>query len=213
VLDHGHLGIAADALDQALAAARDDHVHKLRHGDELAHGLAVGGLHQLHRVLWQARLGQRLLHDLGQRLVRINSLGAAAQDAGIAALDAEAGRFDGHVGPALVDHAEHTNWHTHLAHADAAGLLLHANDLANDVGHGGQLLAALGTGLQHLGAKFEAVHHGLGQTGGAGALQIAGVVDLQSIHVLAQQPGQRLERFVFDSCWRFGHQRRGCFCL
>ena len=57
MLDDGHLGIAADALDEPLAATRNDHVHKLRHGDELAHGLAVGGLHQLHRVLWQTRLG------------------------------------------------------------------------------------------------------------------------------------------------------------
>ena len=31
VLDHRHLGLAADALDQALAAARDDHVHVLGH--------------------------------------------------------------------------------------------------------------------------------------------------------------------------------------
>ena len=46
----GTLASAADALDQALAAARNDHIHKLGHGNELAHGGAVGGGHQLHRV-------------------------------------------------------------------------------------------------------------------------------------------------------------------
>jgi hypothetical protein len=56
VLDHRHLGLAADALDQALAAARDDHVHVLGHGDQLADGGAVGGLHQLHAVGRQAGL-------------------------------------------------------------------------------------------------------------------------------------------------------------
>jgi hypothetical protein len=90
VLDDRHLGVAADALDQALAAARDDHVHVLRHGDQLAHGLAVGGLHQLHRVRGQAGLDQRLLHQPRQRLVGLDGLRAAAQDAGVAALDGQA---------------------------------------------------------------------------------------------------------------------------
>src|SRR3989344_2722383 len=72
---------------------------------------------------------------------------------------------------------------------------------------------AFGGGLQHLGAELEAVHHGLGQAVGHSALQVFGVVDLQRSHVLTQQAGQRLERFVFDSCWRFGHQRRGRFGL
>ena len=83
VLDDRHLGLAADALDQALAAARDDHVDVLRHGDQLAHGLAVGGLHQLHRLGRQAGLGQRLLHQPRQRLVRFDRFRAAAQDAAL----------------------------------------------------------------------------------------------------------------------------------
>ena len=65
----------------------------------------------------------------------------------------------------------------------------------------------IAAGFQHLGAELQAIHHGLGQAGGAGALQIAGVVGLQCIHVLAQQPRQRLECFVFDSCRRFCHKR------
>jgi hypothetical protein len=60
VLDDRHLGLGADALDQALAAARDDHVHVLGHGDQPAHGGAVGGLDQLHGVGGRPALGQRL---------------------------------------------------------------------------------------------------------------------------------------------------------
>jgi hypothetical protein len=56
VFDDRHFGLAADPLDQAFAAARDDDIHKLRHGDQLAHHGAVGGLHQLHRVGRQACL-------------------------------------------------------------------------------------------------------------------------------------------------------------
>ena len=74
VLDDGHFGLSADALNQTLATPRDDHVHKLRHGDELAHGGAVGGLHQLHGVHWQTALGQGLLHQQRQRLVRLDGL-------------------------------------------------------------------------------------------------------------------------------------------
>ena len=89
VLDHGHLGLGADALDQALAAARDDDVDELGHGDELAHGGAVGCGHQLHRLARQAGAFKRLLHQRGQRLVGVDGLAAAAQDAGVAALDAQ----------------------------------------------------------------------------------------------------------------------------
>uniref|UniRef100_UPI001ED9B73F glutamate-5-semialdehyde dehydrogenase n=1 Tax=Pseudomonas aeruginosa TaxID=287 RepID=UPI001ED9B73F len=48
VLDHRHLGLAADALDQALAAARDDHVDVFGHADQRADRRAVGGFHHLH---------------------------------------------------------------------------------------------------------------------------------------------------------------------
>ena len=202
MLDDGHLGITADALDQALAAARDDHVHIFGQRDELAHHLAVGGLHQLHGVVRQTGLSQRLLHQPGQGFVGVNGFGAAAQDARVAAFDGQTGGLDGDIGPALVNHAEHANGHPHLAHADSAGLLLHADDLANHVGHGGQLLAALGTGIQHFGCELEAIHQRLGQASRAGPRQVACVVRLQSVCAFAQQPGQSHKRFVFHSCWR-----------
>ena len=213
VLDDGHFGLSADALDQALAATRNDHVHKLRHGDELAYSGAVGGLHQLHGLHRQTAVGQGFLHQKRQRLVRLDGLRATAQDAGVAAFDGEAGRFDGHVGSALENHAKHANGHPHLAHADATGHLLHADDFADHVGHGGQLLAALGAGFQHLGGQFQAVHHRLGQSGGAGALQVFGVVQLQGIGALAQQGGQMPQSLVFGGSRGFGHQGRGRFGL
>src|SRR6218665_2164009 len=56
------------------------------------------------------------------------------------------GGFDGGVGGVFVDNAEHADRHPHPAYADAAGLLLQALDRTDDVGHGRQLLAALGAG-------------------------------------------------------------------
>ena len=72
VFDDRHFGVAADALNQTLAAARNDDVDKLRHGDQHADGFAVGAGHQLHRVGRQTGSHQCLLHQRGQRLVRFN---------------------------------------------------------------------------------------------------------------------------------------------
>ena len=69
VLDDGHFGARADALDQALAAARNDHINILRHGDQVTHGSAVGDWHQLHHVFGQPGTDKGALHQSGQRLV------------------------------------------------------------------------------------------------------------------------------------------------
>ena len=209
VLDDGHLGLAADALNQALATARDDDIHVSGHGDELAHGLAVGGGHQLHRLGGQACLHQCLLHQRGQSAVAVDGLGATTQDASVAALDAQGRGFDGDVGTALVDHAKHANRHPHLADTDAAGLLLHADDFTNDVGHGRELFTAFCTGFNHFGAKFETVDHRFAQASGAGTFQIFGVLGLQRVHVGAQQGGQRTQGAHFGGRTRLGHQGAG----
>ena len=151
VLDDGHLGIATDALNEAFAAARNDDVHIGGHGNQMADSLTVGGLHQLHGIGRQTSILQGLLHQQGQRFVGFNGFRAASQNTSVATFDGQAGRFNGDVGTTFEDHAEHTNGHPHLAHTNAAGLLFHANDFANDIGHGGQLFTAFGAGGQHLG--------------------------------------------------------------
>jgi hypothetical protein len=84
---------------------------------------------------------------------------------------------------------------------------------ADHIGHRGQLLAALGAGLQHLRRELEPVHHRLGQTGGDGTLQVAGVVDLQGLHVGAQQGGQLSQGGVLHCRGRLGHQGRSSLGL
>ena len=71
--------------------------------------------------------------------------------------------------------------------ADAAGLLLHADDLADHVGHGGELLAAERDGFQVFGAKLEPVQQRPGQPAGASAVQVALVGRLQAGQVVPQQ--------------------------
>ena len=170
-------------------------------------------MHQLHSIGRQAAVGQGLLHQPGQGLVGLDRLGAPAQNAGVATLDRQAGSLDGHIGPALEDHAKYANWHPHLAHPYAAGLLAQAGDFANDFWHIGELFAAVGAGLQNLGAELEPVHQRCRQASGGGALQVFGVVGLQRPRVLAQQNCQAPQGLVFGGSSGFGHQGRGGFGL
>ena len=153
----------------------------------------------MHRIGGQAGLSERLLHQRSQRPVRFNRLGAAAQNTGVATFDRQRGRFNRDVGPAFINHAEHANGHTHLADADAAGLLFHANDLADHVGHGRKLLASKGDSFQGFRVELEPVQHGAGQAGRCRALQIEGIGGLQRRDLAAQQGSQPRKCFVFDS--------------
>ena len=207
VFDDGHPGVPADALNQPLAAARNDHVDKLRHGDQVAHRVPVGGGHQLHHIAGQASLRQRLLHQRCQRLVRLDRLGAAAQNTGVAAFDGQAGRFNRDVGAAFINHAEHANGHPHLPHANAAGLLFHADDVADHVRHHGELLTADGHCVDGLRRQREPVQHRPGQPGGSRPVQIALVRLLQAGDVLTQQSRQARQRLVFSRRRRLGHLR------
>jgi hypothetical protein len=60
VLDHRDPRLAADPLDQPLAAARDDDVDKLGHGDHGPDRGAIGGRDHLHAVGGQTGLDEAL---------------------------------------------------------------------------------------------------------------------------------------------------------
>ncbi|MND53378.1 hypothetical protein D3C80_444140 [compost metagenome] len=172
VLDHRHLGLAADALDQALAAARDYHVDVLGHADQRADGGAVGGLDHLHQFGRQLGLGQALLDAGGNGAVGMDGLGAAAQDGGVARLQAEAGGVDGHVRPRLVDDADHAQRYAHLADLDAGRQVAHVTDLADGVRQGGDLAQALDHVVDTCRGQGQAVEHGWFQAIGAAIGQV-----------------------------------------
>jgi hypothetical protein len=186
VLDHRHLRLAADPLDQALAAARNDDVDRFRRGDQVTDRRPVGRLDQLHRVGRQAGLLQRGLDQLPERDVRVDRFRAAAQDAGVAALDRERRRLDRHVGAALVDHAEHAERHPHAADRDAARPLAQLGDLADRVRHRGDLVAAGGGGLDDARCQLQAVGQRRGEAGRVGACQVARICGLQGRAAFAQ---------------------------
>ena len=100
-----------------------------------------------------------------------------------------------------------------LTHADAAGHLPQAGNLADHVRHGSQLLAAQGAGLDDLGRELEPVDHGLGQAGRAGTGQVEFVGGLQAGDIGAQQPCQTLQRRHLGGRTGPGHVPRGSLGL
>ena len=68
VFDDGHLGVAADALDQALAAARHDDVDDAARCQQGTHHGAITRGNQLYRRHRQACRGQPLHQTSVQRL-------------------------------------------------------------------------------------------------------------------------------------------------
>ena len=133
VLDHRHGGLARDPLDQGLSAARNDHVHPLRTGDQAADRGPVGGRHHLDRVRRQSGFGQAFLDQGRQGAIAVDRFRPAAKDGGVAGLDAKAGRIDRHVRPRLVDDADDAQRHAHAADLDAARALAEVADLADRV--------------------------------------------------------------------------------
>ena len=119
VLDHRDARLAHQPLDQALAAARHDHVDVVLHGDELADRRAVGGLDHLHRGFGQSGRLQAFVHARGDRLVGVDRFRAAAQDRRVAGLEAQPGGVGGHVRARFVNDADHAERHAHLPDLDA----------------------------------------------------------------------------------------------
>ena len=74
VLDDRYPGLVADPLDQALAAAGNNHIHIFRVSNQLANGRPIGGLHHLDGGIRQAGLTQTDAQALGNGLIGIDGL-------------------------------------------------------------------------------------------------------------------------------------------
>ena len=196
MLDHRHPRFLRDALDQALAAARHDDVNVFRHGDEVADGRAVGGFDHLHRRFRQAGGREAGAHAGGDGLIAADRFLAAAQDRGVAGLEAQRRGVGRDVGARLVDDADHAERHAHLADLDAGGAELHVGNLADRVGQRGDLFEALRHRFDALGGERQAIEHGRLQTVGARLGDIFGIGGEQFIAAGADIRGHGQQRGV-----------------
>ena len=121
MLDDRHLGLGGDAANQPLAAARNRQVDVLGHRQKLADRRAIGRAHQLHGIGRQADFVGRLGQQLDDRLAGVHRFLAAAQDHGVARLDANRRRVGRHVRPRFVDEKHDAQRHADLVDPQAVG--------------------------------------------------------------------------------------------
>ena len=133
--EHRHARLLLHPRDQALAAARHDHVEiagkALQH---LADGGAVGGRHQLDRIFRQSRFDEPF-DEAGMDGRRgIERIRAAAQDHRIAGLEAERAGVGRHVRPALVDDADDAERRAHALDLQPVRPVPFGDHLADRIG-------------------------------------------------------------------------------
>ena len=91
----------------------------------------------------------------------------AAQEAGVAALEAEAGDVDGHVGARLVDDEQHAERHAHLLHVEAVRQPPARDDLADRIVERGDGAHRVAQRQHALGVEREPVEQRARLAGGA----------------------------------------------
>ena len=141
-LDHRHRRLLDHRLDQARSPARDEHVDQPAGAHQLLDGLARLGRHQLDDVGGQPGVVDRVAQHADERGVAVAGAAAAPEQHGVARLEADAGRVDGDVGAALVDHPDHAERHPDLPQLQPVGERAAPDDLADRVGQPGQVAQA-----------------------------------------------------------------------
>ena len=122
VREHRHPRLGLHPRHQPLAAARHDDVDgATQAGQHGADRGAVAGGHQLDGVGGQAGLLEAAHQGAMDGGGRAQAFGAAAQDGGVAGLEAQRAGVGGDVGPALIDHADHPDRHPHPLDGEAVG--------------------------------------------------------------------------------------------
>ncbi len=171
-----HARLALHALDQALAAARHDHVDRaIEPREHHADGGALPCRHQRDGGSRQFGFGEAFDQSGMNGAGGAEAFRAAAQDHGIAGLQAERARIGGDVRAALVDHADNAERHPHPLdpHAVRTPPRCHHRadrilELADDIDAGGH-------GLDALGVERQAVEEGRSGTRGLRLGDVLGV--------------------------------------
>ena len=196
VLHHGHARVLGDEANQRLAPARDGEVDVLALLDERANGVAIGERKDLHDLAREPRRFEPASDDVGQRRVRPRRLRTAAQDHGIAGLQRERARLDGHAGAGLVDHRHDADRYTDARDLEAVGADAPRDHVADRIGQRGDRANALGERRDAPLVEHEAIEHGAGRTLGASRLEV-GLVGRNDVALpCLEVAGDGLERGV-----------------
>jgi hypothetical protein len=128
----------------------------------------------------------------------------AAEDAGVAALEAQRRDVDGDVGPALVDRQHHAQRHAHLADLQPVGPAPAVDDLGDRVRLRRHLPHTVGHRGQALVIHGEPIEHGLGQAGVAAGGEVFLIGRVDAVEGGVQGAGDGGEGAVFGGAAEIG---------
>ena len=168
VLDHGNLALFHDGADQAFAAAGNHEVDAVVTLQEHAHQVVARFGHELHGVFANAVCGKRFVENPGEALRGVERFLAAAQNHGIARLEAEACAVNRHVRAAFENKEYGADRHGHAANLDAVLEFAAFEHAVQRVGKGGNFFGTLGHGLDTGVVQCEAVHLRVVELSGGG---------------------------------------------
>ncbi len=201
VLDDGDLRVLGDEANQALPAARDHEIDEAGQGDEVPDLIARGRRHDDHRLGREPSRRDGFADEGAERGVRSSGLLAAAEQDRVAALDAERGRVDGHVGARLVNHRDDAERDPDLAHRDPVRAALHPDDLADGIIEGGDLEHGVGDRGEARRVEAEPIDLRVGEASGARGAEVLFVGGEERAPrpggvVVPEARGDRLEHLV-----------------
>ena len=168
VLDDGNLALFHDRANQAFATAGDDEVETVVALQKHAHEIVARFGHELHGVLVDAVSGKRFVEDTSEALCGVERFLAAAQDHGIASLEAEASAVDGHVGAAFENEKYGADRHGDTANLDTILEFAAFEHLVQRVSKGGNFFGSLGHGFDSGIVQCETVHLRVVELSGGG---------------------------------------------
>ena len=204
----GHGGVLDQRLDERRPAARDQAVDLPAQPHEGDGRLVRRVLHQRHGVLGQPGLHHGPAQQRDDGPVGVEGGGRAAQEGGVARLEAQAGGVARHVGPVLVDHADHAERHPHPRDPQAVGPHPALDHLAHRVGQRGHLAQAARHALHPLLGEAQPVPGRLGHAGRLGPLEVGPVGLHQRRPLLFEEVGGQPQGVVAHRARRPGHHPR-----
>ena len=124
---------------------------------------------------------------------------AAAQDDGIAALDAQAGRIDRDVGPRLVDEEDDAERHADLVNLQAVGPHVAVEDAADRIGQRGDFAKSGCRGADTVRRQAEAIDAGGGKPRLGGGVNVSGVGRQDLVGAFLEGVGGGQEPAIFPA--------------
>ena len=208
--NNGHRCILHHGLDQPCASARNQHIQIAFKMHQFRRSFSGRIPNQLYCTFRQPRCGRSLLQSVHDGAVGLDRLRSAAQNAGVAAFDANGRRIACDVRPGFKDNTDNAQRHALLQNAQSVGARPHLIRRADRIWQQGNIAKSLRHALYPLVVQCQSFNKGGLQTLFLCSLNVAFIGRKDLRLVCNQRIGHCQKRIVsfFDAA--YGHlQSRG----